>query len=452
MRTLYIQALGLVCLTVHAARSLQADKNAWNKRATLATTVVDVDEGACSSQSNSSSLPSSSPQSIIINRSLCNTTTPRNTTVLLNGTSNSGYYTNDVSLDLTRLSGGYELIAAQYTVRDLSITDGQDPLSFNQIGEIRIWKNSFSSISFYVGRRGSRQVADFWKSNFKSSESTFNHDPDRLNFAFLGTLTLNLTGGVLEEHEDTYTIDDVGIAQGSSLLSNNWWFGGKNGVYVDGNNVRLSGRSTSGFSVNFYFRRGGFGNSPNVIQLTQIEYPSYKLYSLLNTFRGENVADTWQSLHKGYGKVPPFVTYYDRSRAAALKLTVLNGELWDTTGRRFDTSFADEDPRGSPVAIFALDAEGTLFASNQHKKFMFHHSSMVAGGSVASVGGLTAEKGYITSMSCYSGHYRPDRAVATMQVTEALYRQGYTREIPNVEGVGNASNLTGVMSNLTLLS
>jgi hypothetical protein len=90
---------------------------------------------------------------------------------------------------------------------------------------VRTWTASNGGVTFKVGRKGSGDVANWWKERVRTDQNTFGHDPGELNFAFGGTYVLTLSTG-------TFTFQDVYIAQGHSGSSNNWWFGGMN-CYID---------------------------------------------------------------------------------------------------------------------------------------------------------------------------------------------------------------------------
>ena len=167
------------------------------------------------------------------------------------------YYENKVKL-IFRPSGSFHLLEASFTITSLSITGGQDPFSLNRVGDTREPSLLDGTVDFIVGRKGSVQVADWWKNRIPGRKTTFNHDPGKLNFGFIGTLSLRLATSVDGENsEDTYVMEDVGLAQGHKFLSNNWWFGGANAIHLFGNTVLIAGRSESGRVINFYFFRGG---------------------------------------------------------------------------------------------------------------------------------------------------------------------------------------------------
>ncbi len=83
-----------------------------------------------------------------------------------------------------------------------------------------------------AGRSGSKEVATWFMGNVGSGQTLVcdskGSAPDKLNFAVLGTLTLQLAG------QSPIVCEDILIGQGHFGVNNNWWMGGKNmsGVHV----------------------------------------------------------------------------------------------------------------------------------------------------------------------------------------------------------------------------
>jgi len=77
-----------------------------------------------------------------------------------------------------------------------------------------------------AGRSKSEDVAKWFMGNVGSGQTlacdSKGSAPRELNFAVLGTLTLELSG------QSQIVCEDVVIGQGSFGLNNNWWMGGKN--------------------------------------------------------------------------------------------------------------------------------------------------------------------------------------------------------------------------------
>lgn len=86
-----------------------------------------------------------------------------------------------------------------------------------------------------AGRKGSEAVATWFMKNVGSGQTlacdSKGSAPSDLNFAVLGTLTLELEG-------KSIVCEDVLIGQGHFGVNNNWWMGGKN---MSGAHVSISG-------------------------------------------------------------------------------------------------------------------------------------------------------------------------------------------------------------------
>ncbi|MGE4799763.1 hypothetical protein AB8989_05130 [Yersinia hibernica] len=327
----------------------------------------------------------------------------------------------DNTVDLPVTASGYKLVNGKYVINSFNITSGQDPKGNINNGTTRTWSGNSASINYQIGRSGSKGVANWFSSNIKANQTTFNHDPGDLNFAFLGTMTLTLSGGVLGKNQDTYTIPNVTLAQGHAGLSNNWWFGGKTCSYQGNNMVRCSGTSSAGYAATFDFRRGGSGNPVNSVELKNINIPQYTTYGLQSDYSGENTRCVWQPS----SQCPPFVTYYNSTQSATIKLSVANNRLYNAQGALFDTTRANLSHSGQPAAIFVMDGSGNIYASNQNKVYLFHHSSLLAGTSVSAAGELFVKAGVIQSATNCSGHYRTPNT-SMVQLRDSLNRQGYS--------------------------
>ena len=92
-----------------------------------------------------------------------------------------------------------------------------------------------------------------------AGQTTFNHNPDDLNFAFLGKMWFIFSGnGLVNERFD---IDKTMLAQGRSGTSNNWWFGGESCEVCGGpscprDTVNCLGYDERGQQVVWGFQRG----------------------------------------------------------------------------------------------------------------------------------------------------------------------------------------------------
>ena len=68
-----------------------------------------------------------------------------------------------------------------FEVKDFCITEGQDPEGKIKLGN-KYSINKDGEIVFSVGRKGSKTVADWWKDRMVADHTTFNHDPEELNY------------------------------------------------------------------------------------------------------------------------------------------------------------------------------------------------------------------------------------------------------------------------------
>lgn len=171
---------------------------------------------------------------------------------------NMTYRDNEAVIRLNR-----PLQSGRFTVKQLSITNGQDPEERNKVGD---QKNitSNGTFNFSVGRKGSTQVALWWKDAIEPGKCTFNKYPDDLNFAFAGELELTFK---VNQQDRVYRFEDVYIAQGHAGTSNNWWFGGKYCKWIASDTVACDGIDVnSGAKVTVNVRRGG--NSVNEFTFT----------------------------------------------------------------------------------------------------------------------------------------------------------------------------------------
>ena len=125
----------------------------------------------------------------------------------------------DIQVNFTTQQSGAHIISLRFTIMDYAITNRQDPDGKIQKGQVCSWFNEEGkgNFTFQVDRKKSLSIANFWKNNFAASKSTFGHHPDKLNFAFYGTLDINMNGSM-------YRIEKFGLAQGQAAgVLNNWW-------------------------------------------------------------------------------------------------------------------------------------------------------------------------------------------------------------------------------------
>ena len=117
------------------------------------------------------------------------------------------------------------------------------------------------------------------------------------------------------------------------------------------------------------------------------------------------------------------VQYLSEKEREAFEITIYRGKLYTKDGAPFDTSGAITLHSGDGRAIFVMNENGTFYASNNHEVGRFHHSSLVAGQSVAAAGEIVVHEGTLMLLSNKSGHYRPNRKL-TEQALHALKTAG----------------------------
>lgn len=171
------------------------------------------------------------------------------------------YHDNDVVLSLSQ---DYRLVKASFIITDHDVPPGQDPDGkiYNGLQAT----TTDGTLTFQVGRKGSTDVANWFNGRITPAQTTFNHTAGKLNFAFIGDLSLTLTGGILGSRVSTFLFRQVALAQGYSALHNNWWFGGVNCLNIGDNSVIATGTDKTDAPVTFVFHRGG--NGVNKIDIT----------------------------------------------------------------------------------------------------------------------------------------------------------------------------------------
>ncbi|EAY28299.1 hypothetical protein [Microscilla marina] len=178
------------------------------------------------------------------------------------------YHANDFYIRVAPNSG-YTLKSGSYTIHSFSVSYGQDPHGENHAGLTKSF-GSDGKLSFRVGRHGSSEVAHWFASKVTASNTTFNHTPGKLNFAFVGALTLTLAGGRFGKQANTFTFENIAMAQGHSGSSNNWWFGGIYCEYIRANMVNCNSLGEWREKLPCHFSRGG--NAANVVDVTPANF------------------------------------------------------------------------------------------------------------------------------------------------------------------------------------
>lgn len=151
--------------------------------------------------------------------------------------------------------------------------------------------------------------------------------------------------------------------------------------------------------------------------------------SLDSKYIGENDAnnpDRWN--------YPDVVQYLDEIDRKKYELEVQNGLLVNKqTGAPFDSGESQTLWGG---AIFVMDEQGRIFASNYQKRGVFHHSSLAGGSNIAAAGNIEVVNGMLLKVDNQSGHYMPSQS-QNSQLFSELERRGMSSEaLDQVERAG----------------
>jgi hypothetical protein len=140
---------------------------------------------------------------------------------------------------------------------------------------------------------------------------------------------------------------------------------------------------------------------------------------------GEGTLHLFPLLPQFYGEVRDkrvsLTWLHDESERRMRALRVHEGRLVDHDGRPLGGSQS-----GAVVAIFVLDAQGSVMLTVEHLTRPFHHSSFVAGAPVAAAGEMTIDDGWLVAITNASGHYAPPPSCLRV-VFERLHALGVAR-------------------------
>lgn len=197
------------------------------------------------------------------------------------------YHDNDVYMNISsQFEKGY------YWAIDAKVTNGQDPKEY--YSKCNKTASEFSKdnkcITFKVGRKGSKEVANWFnEQTFNGKSTSFGHSAGKLNFAFLGDLQIDFSPK--SNYYGKYVeIFNVLIAQGHNG-KNNWWIGQKYGasvgngseMYMVGEIKYLSNSSPTSEWALIKFIRGGNGVNNIDIELNEVCSSKSKAIQLART-------------------------------------------------------------------------------------------------------------------------------------------------------------------------
>jgi hypothetical protein len=144
--------------------------------------------------------------------------------------------------------------------------------------------------------------------------------------------------------------------------------------------------------------------APSAQELRLRSEPKYRTVPLLPRFRGEE-SGIWLNLN---GHVVWWsVDHFDAAQREAARVILKDGRVHDASGT---PSIA------SGIFIFTMDAAGNFFMMPDRLGGAVHHSTPLAGSSVAGAGEWVMIRGKVFARNRKSGHYDPplwsDRQVA----------------------------------------
>lgn len=157
------------------------------------------------------------------------------------------YHDNDVYFQNDHIKSG------KYVVKDYYIPSAQDPDHHVRIGTVAhmeiINDNNrwgLGQLNFNLGRKGSTHAANWWKNRVSSDENIYGSEPEKLNFAMKGDLTMTIGG-------KTYIFEDFYLAQGHFAFGNNWWIGSKDCNNTSDEIMTCNGKDENGNRIKIQF-------------------------------------------------------------------------------------------------------------------------------------------------------------------------------------------------------
>jgi uncharacterized protein YukE len=117
------------------------------------------------------------------------------------------------------------------------------------------------------------------------------------------------------------------------------------------------------------------------------------------------------------------VKYLDDAGRESYRVIPKDGKLVDVNGNPFDTTAGVTHWSGDGRAIYVMDEQGNIYASNYQEVGAFHHSSLLGGKPVSAAGELEVRNGELVRLTDQSGHYRPTQAM-TQQMAQRLRDAG----------------------------
>jgi len=143
----------------------------------------------------------------------------------------------------------------------------------------------------------------------------------------------------------------------------------------------------------------------------------FKLKKLGDEYAGESRGEgqRWKNVGKDYN-----VKYFTPREQDAAEVVIQGGKFYQKKvdaggnvvvggdGKPQLEPLNTRRPGGGEKAIFVMDGQGRIFATNTQKEGEVHHSSLLAGQPVAMGGELKVVDGVLQEINNFSGHYKPD--------------------------------------------
>ncbi|MEL1244676.1 hypothetical protein AAEO56_10425 [Flavobacterium sp. DGU11] len=154
--------------------------------------------------------------------------------------------------------------------------------------------------------------------------------------------------------------------------------------------------------------------------IKRIKPVKFPTFTMLKKYISEETGKGWCA--------PDAVKYLTEAERLEYELAIIDGKLYTKGGKLFDTA-AGSTIFGPQKAIFVMDSRGRIYASLRHKARLFHHSSFLAGGAVASAGEIEVVQGLIKLVTRKSGHYQPSSLSNTRFLRQLESKGVKTKEI-----------------------
>jgi|GEM_PF-5150463 len=217
----------------------------------------------------------------------------------------------------------------------------------------------------------------------------------------VGLMRAGLYGKMLLAGAGGYITGQGAVNTYESGKHNGW---GDKRTLFSGGLTALGAFGTYYLGKNIIFGKGGFVRNYKAAKLNQARIaennaPGFKTRRINSAYIGEQYKgnNVFRGTH---------VKYLNELEREAYKVTFKDGKVYKANGELLDTTGFKSLHGQKNAGIFVMDKEGNIYVG-QHSRGLFHHSSFLSGGRVASAGEIVAKNGIIETISSKSGHYQP---------------------------------------------